>query len=62
MIRDKLDPYLKDTDYRLHKLINKSFKEEDIIMLLRDLKNMVSALDALYQRLSNDLNKYITKH
>jgi hypothetical protein len=62
MIKDKLDPYLKDTDYRLHKLINKKFKEDDIIMLLRDLNNMISTLDTLYKRLSKDLSKYITKN
>jgi hypothetical protein len=62
MIKSKIDPYLLDTDYRLNKLVNKNFEEKDIIMLLRDLKNITSTLDTLYQSLYKDLSKYITKN
>jgi hypothetical protein len=64
MIKKKIDPLLINADKRLSRLMNGriSCKEEDIIMLLSDLKELTEAFNVLYRNLSINLSKFIDKN
>ena len=63
MIIEKLiAKYSNDLNYRYQKVMDRKTTEEDIILLLRDLSEIVSIITRLRDDLTKKLQKYMTKN
>ena len=62
MIDKLIKKYSNDLNYRYQKVMDRKTTEEDIILLLRDLSEIVSIITKLRDDLTKKLQKYMTKN
>lgn len=62
MIDKLIKKYSNDLNYRYQKVMDRKTTEEDIILLLRDLSEIVSIITRLRDDLTKKLQKYMTKN
>lgn len=57
-----IDKYVKDFDYRYSKIAKLETKEEDLILILRDLSAIIEILQKVSKDISDKCGKYISKN
>ena len=62
IINNLIDKYVKDFDYRYNKIANLETKEEDLILILRDLSAIIEILQKISNDISDKCGKYISKN
>ena len=57
-----IEKYSKDAEYRIHKIANLNPTQDDLILLMRDVSEMVRILERFRDSISKTLTKYIEKN
>ena len=62
LFQNKIDPYVKDIDKKLTKILDEEGTEEDLQMVIHSLKEILSIVAKLFDDFSRKLSKNIVKN
>jgi|TARA_R100001530_G_scaffold136347_1_gene116602 hypothetical protein len=62
LFQNKLDPYVKNIDKKLTKILNENGTEEDLQVIIYSLKEILSIVAKLFSDFSEKLSKHIVKN
>jgi len=62
LFQNKIDPYVKNIDKKLTKILNENGTEEDLQVIIYSLKEILSIVAKLFGDFSEKLSKHIVKN
>jgi len=62
LFQNKLDPYVKNIDKKLTKILNENGTEEDLQVIIYSLKEILSIVAKLFSDFSEKLSNHIVKN
>ena len=62
LFQDKINPYVRNIDKRLTKILDENGTEEDLQVIIYSLKEILSIVAKLFDDFSRKLSKHIVKN